>query len=103
MRIPTAGRGRAELDGLIGKFNNSVVLRTRIDPDSAFTDLPAHSRAVDLSALENADVPIDDVLSRVDTGELPVQTTVSFQNLGWSGLELPGPADHTRRCRLRGQ
>ncbi|OZF57475.1 hypothetical protein CH293_01755 [Rhodococcus sp. 14-2470-1b] len=90
VRIPTAGRGQAELDGLIGKFNNSVVLRTRIDPDSAFTDLLAHSRAVDLSALENADVPIDDVLSRVDTGELPVQTTVSFQNLGWSGLELPG-------------
>ncbi|OZD28309.1 hypothetical protein CH284_28730 [Rhodococcus sp. 06-156-3] len=90
VRIPTAGRGLAELDGLIGKFNNSVVLRTRVDPDTAFTDLLAHSRAVDLSALEHADVPIDDVLSRVDTGELPVQTTVSFQNLGWPGLELPG-------------
>lgn len=77
---------------MIGKFNNSVVLRTNIDPSVTFTDALATTRDVDLAGLENADVPIDSVLAHIGVTTLPVQTTMSFQNLGWSGLELPGLA-----------
>ncbi|MCX6467693.1 MAG: non-ribosomal peptide synthase/polyketide synthase, partial [Corynebacteriales bacterium] len=63
---PVAGRGRAELNDLIGMFVNTVVLRTPVDPTVPFTDLLARVRRIDLDALAHADVDFDDIVDRLD-------------------------------------
>ena len=39
VRAPIAGRGRRELDGLVGMFVNTLVLRTEVDPDAKMVEL----------------------------------------------------------------
>ena len=92
IRIPIAGRGGTELDKLIGKLNNSLILRTTASTSSAFAEVLTHTRDVDLTAFANADVPLDQVLGTIDPNGIlpPVQATLSFQNLGWMSLQLPG-------------
>ncbi|SNT51347.1 non-ribosomal peptide synthetase, partial [Rhodococcoides kyotonense] len=92
---PTAGRGATELDGLIGMFVNSLVLRTRTTPFTSFADMLAHTRDVDLEAFANSDVPFERVMEEIDPDRrwldgprIPV--ALSFQNLGWGSLELSG-------------
>ncbi|MGW5223544.1 amino acid adenylation domain-containing protein [Nocardia niigatensis] len=51
----------------IGKFSNTLVLRTEIDPGESFADLLGRVRHVDLDAFDRADVPfrqVADQLSR---------------------------------------
>ena len=47
---PVAGRGRPELDSLIGMFVNSVPLRTPVDHRAPFTSLLEVVRERDLAA-----------------------------------------------------
>ncbi|MCK0438396.1 non-ribosomal peptide synthase/polyketide synthase [Gordonia alkaliphila] len=63
---PTAGRGQAELDALVGMFVNTLVLRTQVDSAESFADLLAQVRATDLNALAHADVPFESVVEAVD-------------------------------------
>nr|WP_261978010.1 condensation domain-containing protein [Gordonia sp. NB41Y] len=56
---PIAGRGRRELDALIGMFVNTLVLRTRVDPGMTFADLLEEVRTTDLEAFTHADVPFE--------------------------------------------
>ncbi|GAA1098300.1 amino acid adenylation domain-containing protein [Tsukamurella strandjordii] len=61
-----AGRGEAELDGLVGMFVNSIPLRTRTPQSATFAQhLSAVSRG-DLEALDNSDLPFESVLELVD-------------------------------------
>lgn len=61
-----AGRGEAELDGLVGMFVNSIPLRTRTVNDNTFAQhLAAVSRG-DLDALDHSDLPFESVLELVD-------------------------------------
>nr|WP_296779895.1 non-ribosomal peptide synthetase [Rhodococcus sp. (in: high G+C Gram-positive bacteria)] len=92
---PTAGRGEAELDDVIGMFVNSVVLRSRIAPSQSFDAVVDHVRDTDLTAFAHADVPFERVMDEIDSGvswasRSPLQIALSFQNLGWSSLELSG-------------
>ncbi|HNP58696.1 MAG TPA: amino acid adenylation domain-containing protein [Gordonia sp. (in: high G+C Gram-positive bacteria)] len=63
---PYAGRGERELDDLVGMFVNTVALRTEIDPARGFADLLSMVREVDLSALDNAEVPFEMVVDAVN-------------------------------------
>jgi amino acid adenylation domain-containing protein/non-ribosomal peptide synthase protein (TIGR01720 family) len=63
---PYAGRGERELDDLVGMFVNTVALRTEIDPAAGFADLLSMVREVDLSALDNAEVPFEMVVDAVN-------------------------------------
>ncbi|GAB4587093.1 hypothetical protein Ntsu_49250 [Nocardia sp. IFM 10818] len=92
---PTAGRGAAELDDLIGMFVNTLVFRTRVDARAGFTELLARQRDIDLRAYAHADVPFErlvEVLNPVrSTARHPLfQVGLSFQNLAPVGMELPG-------------
>ncbi|MFE4499937.1 amino acid adenylation domain-containing protein [Rhodococcus sp. NPDC056743] len=63
---PVAGRGRPELDALIGMFVNSVPLRTAVDHRAPFADLLDTVRESDLAAFEHADLPFDVLVDALD-------------------------------------
>ncbi|MFZ2239141.1 MAG: amino acid adenylation domain-containing protein, partial [Gordonia amarae] len=63
---PTAGRGQAVLDPLVGMFVNTLVLRTTVDPGKPFAELLDRVRGTDLDAFAHADVPFESVVEAVD-------------------------------------
>ncbi len=60
-----AGRDEPELADLIGMFVNTVVLRTRIDPDATIAELLRSAHHTRAQALSNADVPFELVVDAV--------------------------------------
>ncbi|MGG7099751.1 amino acid adenylation domain-containing protein [Rhodococcus sp. 24CO] len=93
---PVAGRGRPELDALIGMFVNSLPLRTAVDHRASFTDLLDAVREGDLAAFEHADLPFDVLVDALDldrsTPRHPVfQVMLSYhQNLGSPQVSVHG-------------
>ncbi|MCB1297175.1 MAG: amino acid adenylation domain-containing protein, partial [Gordonia sp.] len=63
---PTAGRGQAVLDPLVGMFVNTLVLRTAVDPATSFESLLAGVRVTDLDAFAHAAVPFEAVVEALD-------------------------------------
>ncbi|WP_158206633.1 non-ribosomal peptide synthetase [Pseudoduganella flava] len=59
---PVANRPRAELDGLIGFFANTLVLRTRVDSAASFRTLLAAVRETTLAAHEHQDLPFEQLV-----------------------------------------
>ncbi|MCE5291422.1 MAG: amino acid adenylation domain-containing protein [Nocardiaceae bacterium] len=91
---PSAGRGEAVLDDVVGMFVNTLVLRTEVDPNATFGDLLEQVRSTDLDAFGNADLPFErlvEILNPVrSTAHTPLfQVALQFQNLGLRNLELP--------------
>ncbi|WP_460745721.1 condensation domain-containing protein, partial [Nocardia goodfellowii] len=92
---PMAGRGEAVLDDVIGMFVNTLVFRTGVDGNAAFSDLLARQREIDLQVFAHADVPFErlvEVLNpeRSQARHPLFQVGLSFQNLAKTGFELPG-------------
>ncbi|WP_414945572.1 amino acid adenylation domain-containing protein [Amycolatopsis sp. cmx-11-32] len=56
---PVAGRTEEALDGLIGMFGNTLVLRADVRGDRSFRDLLAHIRQTDLAAYANQEIPFE--------------------------------------------
>ncbi len=56
---PLGGRSRTQLEGLIGFFVNTVVLRADLGGDPAFAELLQHVREVALEAHANQDLPFE--------------------------------------------
>ncbi|MCX2969327.1 MULTISPECIES: non-ribosomal peptide synthetase [Streptomyces] len=57
-----AGRNRAELEGLVGFFANTLVMRTDLSGDPDFPELLDRVRAGALAAYEHQDVPFEAVV-----------------------------------------
>ncbi|WP_082393480.1 non-ribosomal peptide synthetase [Nocardia arizonensis] len=94
---PVAGRGEADLDGLIGMFVNTLVLRSRIDLRARFESVLDAVRGADLDALSHADIPFDLVVDRLAPTRArnrhPLfQVALSWQDFTLPELELDGLA-----------
>ncbi|MGW6917371.1 amino acid adenylation domain-containing protein, partial [Kitasatospora sp. NPDC054939] len=62
---PASGRSEEALDGLVGFFLNTLVLRTDLSGDPSFAELLDRVRAVDLAAFDHADAPFQRVVDAV--------------------------------------
>ncbi len=99
---PVANRNRAETEGLIGFFVNSLALRLAADPAGSLEDLLAGARTAALGAYAHQDFPFERLVAelagtrtgtRAGTGKNgapPIyQTSLVFQNLP-EPVMLPG-------------
>ena len=92
---PVAGRDREEVEPLIGFFVNTVMMRTRLQEDPAFTDLLPQVRQTALDAFAHQDVPferlVEDLAPDRNRSYSPLfQVLFILQNLPQSELRLPG-------------
>ncbi|HEV3051237.1 MAG TPA: condensation domain-containing protein, partial [Longimicrobium sp.] len=94
---PTAGRTRAEVEGLIGFFVNTLALRVDVSGAPTVAELLGRVRQQALEAQQHPDLPFEQVVERVRP-ERSLSHTPLFQvMLGWQEMpgaepELPGLA-----------
>jgi amino acid adenylation domain-containing protein/non-ribosomal peptide synthase protein (TIGR01720 family) len=73
---PVTGRHHDQLEGVIGFFVNTVVIRTRFDDDPSVNELLARVRRAVLDAFAHQDVPFEQVVA-----DLAPRRTLSYQPL----------------------
>lgn len=56
---PTAGRNRAEIEGLIGFFVNTLVMRSQLIGECSFSEVVSREKEVVLEAFRHQDVPFE--------------------------------------------
>jgi len=91
----TSGRERVEMEGLVGFFVNTVVLRSQVDRDCTVGQFLEEVRGTVLDAFAHQDVPFEKVVDEVqpnrDTSRTPLfQAMVVLQNTPGETMELPG-------------
>jgi amino acid adenylation domain-containing protein len=92
---PIANRNRSEIEGLIGFFVNSLVLRTNLWGNPTFKQLLYRVREVTLGAYAHQDLPFEKLVDQLhpkrDLSHHPLfQVVFSLQNTPIQALELPG-------------
>ncbi|MBV9788317.1 MAG: amino acid adenylation domain-containing protein, partial [Chloroflexi bacterium] len=92
---PTAGRRRAELEGLIGCFVNTLALRGDLSGNPSFRELLQRARTVTLQAYAHQYLPFDRVVAEVQPERTLqaaplVQVFFVLQNAPLPPLELAG-------------
>ena len=92
---PIANRHRRELEGLIGFFVNSLVLRTNLAGDPTFRELLERVRDVTLAAYAHQDLPFEKLVEELQPmrslGQNPLfQVVFALQNTPMEQLTLPG-------------
>ena len=92
---PVAGRNHAELEGMIGLFVNTMVLRADLSGSPTFLQLLAQVRETSLAAFSHQDVPfeklVEELLATRDMSRNPLfQVMFVLQNTPSSQLALNG-------------
>ncbi|MCA1681766.1 MAG: condensation domain-containing protein, partial [Actinobacteria bacterium] len=91
----TSGRDRAELEGLVGFFVNTVVLRSQLDHTWTFSEFLVEIKNTVLDAFAHQEVPferlVDELQPARDISRTPLfQVMVVLQNTPDQGYELAG-------------
>ncbi|HSF39927.1 MAG TPA: amino acid adenylation domain-containing protein [Thermoanaerobaculia bacterium] len=92
---PIANRNRAEIEGLIGFFLNTLVLRTDLSGNPGFEEALGRVRETALGAFTHQDLPLEQVLQAVhaerEAGRAaPFQVMFLLQNIPRQELSVPG-------------
>jgi amino acid adenylation domain-containing protein len=92
---PVAGRNRREIEGLIGFFVNSLVLRADLSDQPGFATLVERARATALGAYDHQDVPFEKLVEILkperQLAQNPFfQVLFALQNAPLGALALPG-------------
>ncbi|MFI6509984.1 amino acid adenylation domain-containing protein [Streptosporangium sp. NPDC050855] len=78
--IPSAGRGRTELENMIGFLSTTLALRCDLSGDPAFDELLRRTRRVVLDGLSRQEVPFERLVADLDV-ERDLSRTPLFQTL----------------------
>nr|WP_081348047.1 non-ribosomal peptide synthetase [Photorhabdus luminescens] len=94
---PSAGRGRQEVESLIGFFVNTLALRIGLSGELTVTELLARVRQTALTAQEHQDLPFEQVVEIVQPPRRLAHTPLFQVMFAWqsnenSEWELPGLA-----------
>lgn len=92
---PVANRPQRELEGLIGAFSNTVVMRSSVQPEQTFLDYLDDVRKGSLEAYENQDVPFDQLVEALQPerslSHAPlVQVKLVLENAHSGAVAVPG-------------
>ncbi|HET7463026.1 MAG TPA: amino acid adenylation domain-containing protein, partial [Longimicrobium sp.] len=89
---PTANRGRAEIEGLIGFFVNTLALRVDLSGAPAVAELLARVKERALDAQHHQDIPFEQVVERVDPARSLAHTPLFQVMFAWQNASAAGAA-----------
>jgi amino acid adenylation domain-containing protein len=92
---PVAGRSRKQVEGVIGLFINTLVMRCHIDPQASFRSLLQQVRQTALAAFDHQDVPFEKLVEELHPPRDPSRTPYFqhlfiLQNAPMHSVQLPG-------------
>ncbi|RON67089.1 non-ribosomal peptide synthetase [Pseudomonas fluorescens] len=89
---PVANRNRAEIEGLIGMFVNTLALRIDTSGELSVEGLLARVKALTLAAQAHQDLPFEQVVEIVRPVRSLAHSPLFQTLLSWDGLESPALA-----------
>ncbi|HEX3093881.1 MAG TPA: condensation domain-containing protein, partial [Candidatus Angelobacter sp.] len=92
---PIANRQDPQLEGLIGCFVNSLVMRVRLKPEMSFRNLLAEVRTMALEAYQHQDLPfarlVEELAPKRSLNATPIfQVSFAQRNAPWEPQKLGG-------------